>query len=134
MPALRNYKVFISHAWSYNDNYFTIVNWLNEAPNFSWTNLSVPKHDPILKTEQLAKELHNQMRPADIFLILAGMYVSHSDWIDYEISFARRIGRPIVGIRPWGSMMVPLAVQNGADTVVGWNQNSVVTAIREYAL
>jgi hypothetical protein len=133
MPTLKNYSIFISHAWKYDESYYRIESWLNEAANFSWTNLSVPRHDPILNTDQLAKMLHNQMRPADVFVILAGMYVSHSDWIDYEINFARRIGKPIVAIRPWGSTMVPLAVSNGADVIVGWNRDSIVSAIRAWA-
>jgi MTH538 TIR-like domain (DUF1863) len=134
VPTLKNYKIFISHAWKYNDEYYRIERWLNEAPNFSWTNLSVPKHDPILDSEQLTKALHNQMRPSDVFIILAGMYVSHSDWIQYEINFARRIGRPIIGIRRWGSTLVPLAVQNGADEIVGWTSDSIIGAIRRRAL
>ena len=103
MAILKDYKIFISHAWSYDTDYYRIEQWLNEAPSFIWTNLSVPKHDPILNTEQLAAELHNQTRPAQVFIILGGMYVAHSDWIQYEINFARRIGRPLLGIRPWGS-------------------------------
>lgn len=134
MPALRKYNVFISHAWSYNEEYYRIERFLNEAPNFLWNNLSVPKHDPILDAERLAQELRNQMRDADVFLILSGMYVSHSDWIQFEINFARRIGRPIIGIKPWGATMTPIAVQNGADEVVGWNSDSIVRAIREWAL
>jgi hypothetical protein len=134
MPQLKDYKVFISHAWDYNDDYYRIEKWLNEAPNFTWTNLSVPKHDPVLDSEQLTKELHDQMRPAEAFIILAGMYVSHSDWIQYEINFARRIGRPIIGIRPWGSTLTPKAVQDGADEIVGWNRDSIVAAVRKWAL
>ena len=100
MPALRPYKVFISHAWAHNDDYYRCETFLNEAPNFNWVNLSVPEHDPISSSEKLTAELHNQMRPANVFLILSGMYVSHSEWIQYEINFARRIGRPIIGIKP----------------------------------
>lgn len=134
MPNLRTYKVFISHAWSYNDEYYRLVKWLDEAPYFSWKNLSVPEHDPILNTKKLEYELHSQMRPADVFLILSGMYVSHSDWIQYEINFARRIGRPIIGIKPWGNISLPIAVQNGANEIVGWNSASIVGAIRQWAL
>jgi hypothetical protein len=134
VPSLRTYKIFISHAWSYNDDYYRCEQFLNESPNFRWQNLSVPKHDPILDAERLAAELHNQMRPADVFLILSGMYVSQSDWIQYEINFARRIGRPIIGIRPWGSTQLPIAVQKGADEIVGWNSESIVGAIRRHAL
>ena len=134
MPLLRVYKTFISHAWKHDDEYYRIEQMLNDAPNFNWDNLSVPRHDPILNVNQLAAELHNQMRPADIFIILGGMYVAHSDWIQYEINFARRIGRPILGIRPWGSTVVPVAVQNGADEIVGWNSSSIVSAIRRLSL
>jgi hypothetical protein len=134
MPQLRDYKVFISHAWDYNDDYFRCVEFLNAAQNFSWTNLSVPEHDPVLDSEKLAAELHNQMRPANVFLILSGMYVAHSDWIQYEINFARRIGRPVIGIKPWGNTALPLIVQNGADEIVGWNSVSIVEAIRRHAL
>jgi len=134
MPSLRTYKIFISHAWKYDEDYYRIEQWLNAAPYFYWTNLSVPRHDPILASEQLARELHNQMRPAEAFIILGGMYVSHSDWIQYEINFARRIGRPIIGVRPWGSIVVPKAVQDGADEIVGWNRDSIVSAIRRRAL
>lgn len=134
MPPLRLYKVFISHAWDYSDEYYKIVEFLNDAPNFRWNNLSVPEHDPILNTDELAKELHNQMRPAHAFLILSGMYVAHSDWILYEINFARRIGRPIIGIRPRGNSLMPVAVKNAADVVVGWNSGSIVNAIRTHAL
>ena len=134
MPALRKYKIFISHAWDYNDDYYRCEQFLNEAPNFEWINLSVPKHDPILNSEQLTARLHDQMRPANVFLILSGMYVAHSDWILYEINFARRIGRPIIGIKPWGNVAMPVAVQNGADEIVGWSSSSIVDAIRRRAL
>jgi hypothetical protein len=134
MAILRTYKIFISHAWDYNDEYYKLEKFLNDAPNFRWKNLSVPEHDPILNREQLAYELNNQMRPASVFLILAGMYVAHSDWIQYEITFARRIGRPIIGIRPWGSVAAPVAVQNAAVEMVGWSTDSIVSAIRYHAL
>ena len=39
------------------------------------------------------------MRPADAFLIIAGMYAAQSDWIEFELNFARRIGRPVIGIQ-----------------------------------
>ncbi|UYV11906.1 MAG: TIR domain-containing protein [Phycisphaera sp.] len=134
MPTLRDYKVFISHAWAYSESYNRIVSFLESAPNFYWTNLSVPRHDPLETSEQLTSRLNDQMRPANVFLILGGMYVSHSDWIQYEINFARRIGRPIIGIRPWASERTPDAVARAAKDIVGWNTESIVRAIRNYAL
>jgi hypothetical protein len=98
MPYLRTYKIFISHAWHRSEDYERVVQFLNGAPRFQWDNLSVPEHNPILDPEPQT-QLRNQMRPADAFLIIAGMYAAHSGWIDFELDFARRIGRPVIGIQ-----------------------------------
>jgi hypothetical protein len=133
MPALRTYKLFISHSWDYSEDYWRIVQFLNEASNFNWKNLSVPEHDPV-PNERLEYELRNQMRPADAFLIIAGMYAAHREWIEFELEFARRIGRPILGIKKWGGERIPQAIQAAATDIVGWNSGSIVQAIRTYAL
>jgi hypothetical protein len=136
MPTLRTYKLFVSHAWAYNDDYYRLGEFLDAAPNFSWLNLSVPEHDPLLarSTDDLKRLLRDQMRPANAFLIISGMYAAYSEWIDFEMEFARRIGRPIIGILPWGSQRVPLAIQDAATELVGWNTSSIVSAIRDHAL
>lgn len=132
MPTLRTYRVFISHAWDYSEDYYRIVEFLNDAPNFRWENLSVPTHDPI--SGNLEYELRNQMRDADVFLIIAGMYAAHSAWIDFELNFARRIGRPVIGIQKWGAERIPVAIQNAAVAIAGWSTVGVVGAIRQHAL
>jgi MTH538 TIR-like domain (DUF1863) len=136
MPPLKAYKVFISHAWQYSEDYYRVEALLNAAPNFSWINLSVPEHSPAdaNNTEQLQRALRDQMRLANVFLIVSGMYVAHSNWIDFEINFARRIGRPIIGIVPRGSQRTPFAVQNAATEMVGWTTSSIVSTIRLHAL
>jgi hypothetical protein len=73
VPLLRSYRVFICHAWDYSDDYWGgVVQFLHAAPYFRWENLGVPAHDPA-QGPDLEYELHNQMRPADVFLIIAGM-------------------------------------------------------------
>jgi len=133
MPTLRTYKVFISHSWGYSEEYYRMENLLASVPNFRWENLSVPMHDPV-SNQDTEYELRNQMRDAHVFLILGGMYVAHSEWIEFEIEFARRIGRPIIGVQPWGSQCIPRIIQRAAMEIVGWNSISVVNAIRRYAL
>lgn len=133
MARLRRYRVFISHSWEYSADYLRVVRFLDEAPNFWWENLSVPEHDP-LSTHNLDSELRNQMRPADVFIIIAGMYVNHSESIDFEMNFARRIGRPIIALWPRGSRRMPVNVKRAAVAFIGWNGESLVRAIREHAL
>jgi hypothetical protein len=133
MPSLRTYGVFICHDWEYSDEYYRICELLNNAPNFSWNNLSVPEHDPLETNEMLQKNLRDQIRPADVMLVLAGMYSARSGWMDWEMEFARRIGKSIIGVRPWGNVQLPVVVQNNANEIVGWSTRTIVDAIRRYA-
>jgi hypothetical protein len=133
MPALKTYDLFISHAWSYNEEYKRMVDFLRDAPNFKWRNYSVPEHDP-LPNSKLKERLYNQIKPVNAVIILSGMYVAYSDWIQTEIDIAKGFSKPIIGVKPWGQQMVPRAVQDAADVIVGWNTDSIVGAIRQYAL
>ena len=74
-----------------------------------------------------------QISPSQIFILLGGMYAAHSNWIDYEIAEAQRMGKTIIGVRPWGQERVPVAVQNASVCpVVGWNSASLVDTVRRY--
>ena len=100
MPLLKNRILFISHAWSYNEHYWTLVNWFNEEPNFSWSNCSVPSHDslPDKTSAGLSAGMRRQIAPAQAVLVLGGMYAAHSKWIDYEIEMAWNEGKGLVGV------------------------------------
>ena len=132
------YHIFISHAWKYSEHYYKIVDWLNEAQaegTLTWSNYSVPVHDPLIDPntttgkKKLKEALTNQIQPASIVIILAGMYAAHSDWIDYEIDEAVRMGKYIIGVKPWGQERIPNKVSINSDDLVGWNKNSVIDAI-----
>jgi hypothetical protein len=126
--------IFISHAWSYSEHYWTVVKWFNEASNFDWKNCSVPNHDslPDKTSSGLSAGMRRQISPAQVAVILGGMYAAHSAWIEYEINEAKRMGKSIIAVKPWGQERVPLIVQNNADILVGWNSASVIQAVRNY--
>ena len=73
-----------------------------------------------------------QINPAQGIIILAGMYAAHSDWIQYEINEAVRLGKTIIGVRPWGQERVPTIVSDNAKVMVNWNSTSIIKAVREY--
>lgn len=134
MPSLKTRMLFISHAWAYSDHYHKVVEWFDGASNFDWKNSSVPSHDslPDKTSKGLSAGMTRQISPAQGVIILAGMYAAHSAWIDYEIDEAIRMGKVIIGVRPWGQERVPVKVQNAAKVMVGWNSNSVIQAVRDY--
>ena len=132
MPILKTRMIFISHAWSYNNDYWTLVRWFNEEPNFDWKNCSVPSHDglPDRTISGLQAGITRQISPAQCVVIISGMYAAHSDWIDYEIDEAVRMRKPIVAAIPWAQQRVPTKIQTYADRKPGWNRSSVIGAIR----
>jgi hypothetical protein len=135
MPNLKRYRGFISHAWDYNEDYYTLDTKLKNYPNFDWYNYSVPKHDALdtATDEELEQALKDQIRPTNIVLILAGMYVNHRKWIQKEIEIAQSMQKPIIGIKPRGQQKIPQAVQDAAIEMVGWNIDNIVRAIRDHA-
>ncbi len=136
MPTLRIYNLFVSHAWRYSDDYNRLVNLLDNASNFNWKNYSVSIDDPLSggNRKKLADEITKQIRLASVVLIISGMYVSYREWIQFEIDLADKSNKPIVGIQPWGSTKTPAAVTRSAWEIVGWNTDSIVSAVRRNAL
>jgi len=140
MSNLKTYDIFISDAWRYSDDYNRLVELLNEAPRFKWRNYSDPRHDPVIDPNsdvgrrKLKKELDEQILPVNSVIVISGMYVAYRHWIQTEIDIATRYGKPIIGVRPWGQERIPQAVQAVADEMVGWNTDSIVSAVRGYAL
>lgn len=140
MPALKTYDLFLSHAWKYNSDYYRLEEMLKQAANFYFRNYSVPTHNPVIDPKtivgrlKLVSELDGQVKPVNCVLIIAGMYASHSNWIETEINIAQKYGKPIIGIRPWGQERVPIVVQNAADEMVGWNTSTIVDAIRRNSI
>ena len=136
MPSLKTYDIFISHAWAHTEDYARVVKFLNDARNFKWRNYSVPSHDPVDANNKtkLKEALRRQMKPANAMLIISGMYAAYSDWIEFEMEFGAELSKPMIGIRPWGQQRTPQAVQNAVKEMVGWNQTSIVSAVRKHSL
>ncbi len=130
------YNLMISHSWHYNEHYNKVVNWLNEGlGETEWRNLSVSADNPLDTTtdRELKEKLSNRVRLSSAIIVLAGMYASYSKWIDYEIDEAIRMNKVIIGVRPWGQERIPKKISDNATIIVGWNKNSVVSAVKNYA-
>jgi MTH538 TIR-like domain (DUF1863) len=133
---VRVYKLFISHAWDYDDEYRGLEKLLNQAPGFQWQNLSVPSHNRIhteTTSQGLRAALEAYVRQADCVLICSGMYCAHREWIQAEIELAQVHGKPVIGVEPWGQERIPNEVRDAANKMVGWNTTSIVNAITELA-
>lgn len=134
MPALRCYHVFISHCWEYSADYRRIVKWLKAEPCFKWKNRSVPEENALPEDKRFESRLRKRLGDSDILLVIVGMEIAHRHWIQWEIKWARIRRIPIVGIMPNGAVRVPAVITASKCPIVGWRRDSVVDAIRDYAL
>ena len=127
------YNIFISHSWSYSDAYEKLISLLDDAPNVTYRDYSVPKDDPIHNANnerELRAAIRNQMQHASYVLILAGVYSTYSKWINIEIELAQEMGKRIIAIEPWGSERTSTVVKSNANKIVKWNSASIVSAIK----
>lgn len=129
------YNLFISHSWTYSDQYQRVINLLDSKYGFNYRNYSVPNDDPIHNAGSdylLRQAIERQMKPASCVIILAGVYSTYSKWINIEIELARKMGKKIIAVEPWGSERTSAVVKNAADEIARWNSDSIVRAIRGF--
>ena len=133
---MESYNLFISHSWNYGNGYKSLVNLLDQADDFYYSNFSIPENDPVhtQEDEVLIRAIQNHMQSSDIVLVLAGVYATYSKWINMEILIAQKgftVPKPILAIEPYGSERTSQIVKDNANKIVAWNTNSIVSAIKE---
>lgn len=142
---LTPYKIFVSHSWSYPDSYDRLMQMLNNKMGFSYQNFSVPKDNPIHYAQNdttLYQAIKSRVDQVDVILILAGVYATHSKWINLEIKAAKSsngllgalsgymTNKPIIAVEEWGALKTSGVVKDNANEVVGWNSDSIIDAIK----
>lgn len=125
-------NVFVSHFHEDEDSIKSLKSLLGdkyELHNYSVTSekFNNAKSDDYIKS--LLRPLINK---AGTFICLIGPNTHDSDWVDWEVREAARLHKPIIGIflRGASDADLPDAVNELADTIVGWNEDRIVDAIK----
>lgn len=131
----KEYKIFISHSWQYTDTLEALRNLLNERGYFNATYEESTKDNPInSENESYVKiRLAQKIGASDVILALAGVYASHSSWMQWELDKALELGTPVIGVIPRGQEKISTIVSSRSLDDVRWNTESIITAIREHA-
>ena len=128
-------SLFISHSWSYGDDYTRLIALLNAVPRFVYRDYSVPKDDPVhnaTSVQALYDAIKRKVSLSQIVIIMGGKYATYSKWISREIDIAKKdFNKPILAIKPYGNTQVSSIVSANASQIVNWSTSSVVAAIRE---
>lgn len=102
----QDYAIFTSHSWDYDQEYARLTRLLSDADRFEFRDYSVPKEEKFdTKTDAELEEIirEKQIKPSSVVIVLAGLYSTHSDWIEKEVRIAEKEGKPILGVKPWGN-------------------------------
>lgn len=131
----KDYKIFISHSWQYTDTLEALRNLLNERGYFNATYEESTKDNPInSQNESYVKtRLAQKIGASDVILALAGVYASHSSWMQWELDKALELDTPIIGVIPRGQEKISTIVSSRSLVDVRWNTESIITAIRAHA-
>lgn len=131
----KEYHIFISHSWVYPDDLKDLRKLLNNRGYFNVEFEEASADEPINSENAvyIKKRLKQKITNSDIVLGIAGMYASYSGWMEWELDKAIELGRPIIGVVPWGQERVSKMVSDRAKQVVRWNTESIINAIRKWA-
>ena len=131
----KEYKIFISHSWQYTDTLEALRNLLNARGYFSATYEESTKDKPINSDDEryVKRRLAQKIGGSDVILALAGVYASHSSWMQWELDKAIELGIPVIGVIPRGQDRISTEVSSRSIVDINWNTESIVSAIRKYA-
>ncbi len=131
----KEYKIFISHSWQYTNTLEALRNLINARGYFSATYEESTKDKPINSDNEsyVKRRLAQKISDSDIILALAGVYASHSSWVQWELDKAIELGTPIVGVIPRGQERISTVVSSRSVADVRWNTESIIAAIRKHA-
>ncbi|HDL7359432.1 TPA: TIR domain-containing protein [Yersinia enterocolitica] len=129
----KNYTVFVSHSWDYDKQLSNLKSLIEKNSTITIDYSEVTVDAPIDSEDSayIRRVLKNRIISSDVFLVMAGMYTSYSDWMQWEIETAKKNSIPIIAVKPRGAERIPLIIQNNADVIVGWNSSTIVNNIIE---
>ena len=131
MTAIKN--LFISHVHE-DDEQLSQLRSLLKNSGYEVRNGSIDKskfndasHEGYIKSEILAPRI----RWASTLVVLVSPNTKHSDWVNWEIEYAEKQGKRIVGVWCQGAKDadLPTALELYADAMVGWQADRLMDAV-----
>lgn len=127
-------RLFVTHSWEENEDYSRLFEYLEAPGTFYYHNTSQPDGKRPVDRESEREELRRQIAPCEVMIVLPAVYRVAPDLVLFQMNFAKAADRPIVAMENFGST-APLAkaIKDLADEVSGWNERSVIDALKRQA-
>ena len=131
MADIRN--VFVSHIHE-DDEGVARIKKVSERRGMTVRNgsITVGKFNSATNENYIKYQiLAPRIRWASVLVVYVSPETKNSWWVDWEIEYAHKQGKRIVGVWEWGEKgcELPHALDLYADAMVGWNGESIVNSI-----
>jgi hypothetical protein len=132
MPG-KTRNVFISHVHEDDPGLGSLKNLLaKQGVEIRDSSITAENPNDANDPEYIKREiLGPRIRWAGVLLVYITAETRESPWVNWEIEYAEKNGKPIVGIWAHGAKDedLPRALDDYADAVVAWNSDSIASAI-----
>jgi hypothetical protein len=127
-------RLFVTHCWEENDDYTRVFEYLEAPGTFYYINTGQPQAKRPIDKESQREDLRRQIAPCEVVIALPAAYRSAPELVLFQMTFAKAADRPIIAMENFGSTeALPKAVKDLADEVSGWNERSLIDALRRQA-
>ena len=139
MPYVRTFQLFVSHAWSANEEYNRLVSLLKSINRFNIVIISEPEYDPAIDPEssigvqKLKGIMEMQVRSVNCALILPGMFVSNELWVQHAIFLCQMYGVSPLAMAPEEGEELPPVLSIKADAVIDWNIAAIEEGVKAFS-
>lgn len=115
------YRLIISNDYDKNKEYMKFIEQMYSKNDFLW------KESISGSYSTANKEFFEKI---DVIILLAGLYNYNKETFNDLIKASENYNIPIVLVRPHGLEEVPENLEKEASTIVGWNANCIIDAIK----
>lgn len=115
------YHLIISNGYDKNKEYMKFIEQMYSKNDFLW------KESISGSYSTANKEFFEKI---DVIILLAGLYNYNKETFNDLIKASENYNIPIVLVRPHGLEEVPENLEKEASTIVGWNANCIIDAIK----
>jgi len=124
-------RIFVTHCFSQNDDYFRVFEFLESSPNFFYKNVSNPDAVPAAGgLEALKEELRNQIQLAEIIIVLASVLEQNRDLFTFQLNAAQANDKPLIALERYGLVGdLPAEIKDRCNAVAPWNERMMIDMI-----
>ncbi|MBT8143417.1 MAG: hypothetical protein KJO55_01880 [Gammaproteobacteria bacterium] len=134
MSEDKPYQLYATHLWDLDDDYLRVFDYLGDIDQFFYVNLSDPEAAPEDDDPLAARDiLAGQIEKSELVIVLAQQHYTDPELIELQMTTAKRHGKPILAIEPFGPDAVPDKVREMSDKIVEWYARKIVDAVKELA-